>query len=213
MVTTRLTLALTLLSALSSLPTEPPNVTSYDILQLDNTTSFIEIMGEAVMATDSWTVFANITMEDHQEAIEYLQNLVSAITALHHTLSTHDGALNLTAFNNNCYATIKTLRDTIKTSKYIRMKKLGLIGKIRIQRALEFVGAFDRWAFGSMDAEDRKEISHQLINLARHENSTFHLLHKQITITRSALEGIKTQLLKLGNEVDNLKEEISTVSR
>lgn len=61
------------------------------------------------------------------------------------------------------------------------------------------------------DADDRRTILGQLQNLCDHENTTFQLLHNQITVTKAALESRRKPLSKLNEETDQLVTHINEV--
>lgn len=54
----------------------------FEIIPLINSTTFIEVLGEAAMATDYWTIFANVTIESHENSIKYLQQITDTVTSL-----------------------------------------------------------------------------------------------------------------------------------
>lgn len=180
------------------------NMTTYEIRTLTNTTMFMEILGKAVMASDTWTVFANVSILNHDEAEEGLQKMMNAIFRVYDSIEKHTASPSMIKFSNNTLATIKVLRSTIKFIRYLGRKQHGMMHKIRIRRAIEEGGAVLNWLFGTMDADNRREISQQLQSLGAKEDATFHLLHKQISVTKSALEGMKRPLEKLAHESEIL---------
>lgn len=185
---------------------------SHEIHMLNNNTRFMEILGKAVMASDIWTIFANVSIRNHAEADESLQKMVNSIYSLYQMIESHTASPSLIKFNNNSLATIKTLRGTIKFIRYMERKQQGMMHKIRVRRAIEEGGTLLNWLFGTMDADNKREISQQLQSLGAHENATFNLLHRQITVTKSALESLKKPLQKLAHESELLSDSIHVVT-
>lgn len=157
----------------------------YEIQDLENTTFFVETIGQAIMASDIWTIVSVITINDElnmdkyiSEEIEILENLCDVMVEQNDDFK---------KFRNRCNKTKseRVINREFPTKVAMQVKNLGIISKDEIDV---------KWLFGGLDEHDMQKL---LGGMKMTEDITFDMLHKRLTVTSSTMSDMHATLNKM----------------
>lgn len=109
---------------------------NYEVMEISNTLHFDEILGEAVMTTDTWTVVTNMTIINHADITYFLSETLREVERLCRPMDGSGSVMPSRSFVHNCLATTTAVSDTYNFVEYLRKKISGMLGKIRMNRSL-----------------------------------------------------------------------------
>ena len=168
----------------------------YQIENISLTPALFEGIGNAVFFNNKWTIFTKIKPMDFSEVLNFVDKCDAKIKQLCAPLQIK--------FKTSCNTRTNELETIIYNLRQNNMRLKHMVSHRRNKRAIETIGHFFHWAFGTMDKEDSDKIYDHLSNLDTNENETLNLIKKQITVANSNFDRLSKPIKTLAEEVEKI---------
>lgn len=200
---------------------------------MENSDVVSENMGPVAIIYDHWTYLSMFTRSDRRETDDFLKSCVHMATQMCDTLmqssafvpnntdktvtirygqtSVVSAQLDGLPYARNCRSSVAVIHSLATRTIDVGEKLDVLLKSYRTKRGIRPLGALLKWAFDTLDATDDERYTAMFAQLARNANTTFNLVHEQITLIRSTMQKLLDPIRNLEQDQANLQSTLNKV--
>lgn len=174
----------------------------YENEQLKNTPVMFERIENALFYTSTWTIFTKFTPMDFSTVLNMIVKYEHRIDTLCAIMKTNS------EFNQFCKSMIMESMQITKTLRQNNEHLQSIFTHKRNKRAIDIIGKFSKWAFGTMDSEDAHQIYNSLSTLEKKDANTFELIHHQISVMGSNFDKLSKPIQKMEKDLTSIAKNL-----
>lgn len=194
------------LLVISIYPGQTNSEQPFNVQQLKLTSPVVfEAVENAVFYSDTWTIFTKFTPLDSGMVIQMVEKCEQKLETLCRSIPDDD-------FKRYCQLIAQETETNIDNLRRTAFRMKQLTHAKRQKRALEFIGGFSKWAFGTMDSKDARSVYHQLEVLHKQDASSFELMHRQLSVMKSNFDTLSKPISQLTDEIENMAVSMGNLS-